>query len=137
MSNYDPKKVSLTVGANHTVTGFMDKMFTVEPVTKESMKFFVGVQGDVTGSVVHDDRHVIKFTLKAKSPSNIYLDLLQKTKQSFPVAVKNESAGKYVGGGLEAYISEKPTIDFPNEDPKREWAILVANFGGTPLPEKD
>jgi hypothetical protein len=134
-SVYDPAEVRVIINGLD-ITGFSDgDKIKIEPVTKEDYKSFAGVDGDVTYSKVNDDRHTLTFTLKEESPSNKFLDALRKAPTSSVVTIQNLSAGKYIGGGIEARISEKPNITFPAEDPKREWKILIPRYSGQALPE--
>lgn len=132
---YNPKDVRLIINGLD-VTGFAggDKI-KVEPVTKEDIKSFAGVDGDVSFSQVNDNRHMLTFTLKEESPSNKALDLLRKLPTSFMVMVKNMSAGKYIGGSSGCRFSEKPSIILGAEDPKREWKITLPEWMGQALPE--
>ena len=136
MSNYyDPKKVEVII-AGLTITGFAEgDKIKIERVTKEIMKSFAGIDGDVTFAKVNDDRHVITFTLKEESPSNKALDAISKTPTSFPVMIKNMSAGKYLGGGTGSRIIEKPAITFGGDTPNREYKILVPHYMDAALPE--
>lgn len=132
---YNPKDVRLIVNGLD-ITGYADgDKIKIEPVTKEDMKSFVGVDGDVSFSKVNDDRHSITFTLKEESPSNKVLDALRKLPTSFAVMVKNTSAGAYIGGATGCRFSEKPSITFGAEDPKREWKILAPEWTGQAMPE--
>ena len=132
---YDPKKVQLVIDGV-TMTGFADgDKIKIEPVTKEDYKSVAGIDGDVTFAKVNDDRHNVIFNLKEESPSNKVLDALRKLPKSFAVYIKNNSAGKYIGGGTGSRISEKPTVTFGAEPPKREYKLLVPNYSGQALPE--
>lgn len=135
MSFYDPKQVRVIVNGID-ITGFAegDKV-KIEPVTKEMYKSVAGIDGDVCYSKVNDDRHTISFTLKEASPSNKILDALRKLPASFPVMIKNSSEGKYIGGGTECRITDRPSSTFGAERPKREWKILVPDYSGQALPE--
>jgi hypothetical protein len=136
MELYDPKKVRLIVNGLD-VTGFADgDKIKIEPVTKEDLKSFAGVDGDVSFSKVNDDRHTLTFTLKEESPSNKILDSLRKVATSFVVAVTNTSAGRYTGGASGCRFSEKPAITFGAENPKREWKILAPQWTGQALSEE-
>ena len=132
---YDPKKVQIII-AGLTITGFTEgDKIKIEPVTKDDMKSFAGVDGDVTFAKVNDDRQNITFTLSEESPSNKILDAMRKVPTSFPVMIKNTSAGAYLGGGIGSRIMEKPSITFGADSPKREWKILVPNYSDVALPE--
>lgn len=135
MALYDPKKVELVINGV-TVTGYADgDKIKIEPVTKEDIKSVAGIDGDVSFAKVNDDRHTVTFTLKEESPSNKILDALRKLPTSFAVMVRNNSAGKYIGGGTECMFSEKPGVTFGADAPKREWKIIVPNYSGQALPE--
>ncbi len=132
---YDPKKVQLIVNG-FTVTGFSEgDKIKIDPMTKEEYKTVVGIDGDVSFSKVNDDRYTITITLKEESPSNKAFDALRLLPSSFTVMVKNTSAGKYIGGGINARIVEKPGLTFGADAPKREWKILVPKYSGSSLPE--
>ena len=132
---YDPKKVLLVI-AGLTITGFSEgDKIKIEPVTKDDMKSFAGIDGDVTFAKVNDDRYNITFTLVEESPSNKILDSMRKVPTSFPVMIKNTSAGQYLGGGTGSRIMEKPPITFGADTPKREWKILVPNYMDSALSE--
>ena len=132
---YDPKKVQLVI-AGLTITGFADgDKIKAEPVTKEDMKSFVGIDGDVVFAKVNDDRYTVTFTLYEESPSNKVLGAMSKVPTSFPVMIKNTSAGKYLGGGTGSRIMDKPSITFGTDSPKREWKVLVPNYSDVALPE--
>lgn len=132
---YDPKHVRLIVNGLD-VTGFADgDKIKIEPVTKEDIKSFAGVDGDVTVSKVNDDRHIITFSLKEESPSNKILDALRKLPTSFMTMVKNTSSGKYIGTSIGCRVSEKPSVVFGADQAKREWKILAPSWGGQALPE--
>jgi len=128
---YDPKEARVMVNGVD-LTGFSDgDKIKIEPVTKEEFKSHAGVDGDVSFSKVHDNRHTITATLKHGSPSNQYLDALRKSGANVSVAVMNNSEGKYIGGGSYGRISERPSVTFGGETGKREWKILVADYIGT------
>ncbi len=132
---YNPKEVRLIVNGLD-VTGFVDgDKIKIEPVTKEAIKSLCGVDGDVAYSQVNDDRHTITFTLKEESPSNKILDALRKLPTSFGVAVTNTSAGKYIGGSVKCRFTERPSVTFGAETPKREWKILAPKWTGQAMPE--
>lgn len=131
--SYDPKKVRLLINLLD-VTGFIDgDKITISPVTKEDVKSFIGVDGDVSFSEVHDDRRMIKFTLKAESPWIKILETLRKLRTGFPVSVKNTSAGAYIGGSTGCRIAEKPEVKFPKEDPQWEFSIIAPYWSGLPV----
>jgi len=133
---YNPKDVRLIINGLD-ITGFADgDKIKIEPITKEDMKSFVGVDGDVSFSKVNDNRHTITFTLKEESPSNKMLDALRKLPTSFPVMIKNTSAGAYIGGSTGCRFAEKPSITFGVENPKREWKIIAPEWMGQALPEQ-
>ena len=123
------------LGIADTSTSLVGDKIKIEPITKEDMKSFVGIDGDVSFSKVNDDRHTITITLKEESPSNKVFDALRKLPTSFAVMVKNTSAGKYLGGGNGCRFSDKPGITFGADTPKREWKIIVPNYSGQALPE--
>lgn len=132
---YDPKKVLLNLNGI-TITGFAEgDKITIEPVTKEDMKSFAGIDGDVTFAKVNDDRHTVTFTLKAESPYNKLLDGYRKLTAPIAVMVTNTSGGKYLGGGIGAYIVEKPSDKFGADAPVREWKLLVPKYSSAALPE--
>jgi len=135
MKYYDPKKVQLII-AGLTITGFAEgDKIKIEPVTKDDMKSFAGIDGDVTYAKVNDDRYNVTFTLSEESPSNKILDAMRKVPTGVPVMIKNTSAGKYLGGGTDCRIMEKPSITFGPDSPKREWKVLVPNYSDVALPE--
>ena len=132
---YDPKQVRLIVNGLD-VTGFSDgDKIKIEPVTKEDVKSFCGVDGDVTLSKVNDDRHTVTFTLKEESPSNKAIDALRKLPTSFVVMVKNMSDGKFIGSSAGCVVSEKPAVTFGADPSKREWKLLAPKWSSQSLPE--
>ncbi len=125
---YDPKKVNLNV-LGHNVTGFGDgDKIVVEPVTKTEWESDVGVDGDVVFSRNHDKRYNIKVKLHKSSPTNIFFQQLRKVGVPFPVYLENKAGGKYIGGGLEAFLSERPSTSFGTKLGAREWVIQVASY---------
>lgn len=125
---YDSKKVRILV-ALVDITGFSEgEKINIQPVTKESMKSYVGVDGDTSWSKVNDNRYTVTFSLKPGSPSNSYLDILRKTNTPFPVAITNTSEGKYVGGGLNAFITDRPDTLFAGDESPREWKITIPDY---------
>lgn len=132
---YDPKKVTLVCNGL-ALTGFADgDKIAIEPVTKEDVKSFAGIDGEVSFAKVNDDRHTITFTLKEESPSNKVLDGWLKLSLAFAVAITNTSEGRYVGGSLGCFLAEKPTVTFGADSPKREWKIIAPSYKGQGLPE--
>jgi hypothetical protein len=130
---YDPKEVRLIVNGID-ITGFSDgDKIKIEPVTKEAFKSHAGVDGDVSYSKVHDNRHLITMVLKHGSPSNAYLDQLLKSGINLTTVVMNNSEGKYIGNSSYGRIAEKPGPIFSAETGKREWKIIAGDYIGTDM----
>ena len=133
--HYDPKKVNVVVNG-FTLTGYSDgSKVKVDPVTEEEWKTFVGVCGTVVWTKVNDERYSVTVSLYKESPSSKTLDGLRKLPSSFPVMITNKSAGKYLGGGTEARIVNKPPTEFGADSLKREYKIIVADYSEVELPE--
>ncbi len=132
-SFYDPSEVRLITNGID-ITGFSDgEKIKIEPVTKENVKSHAGVDGDVSFTKVHDPRHTITFNLKQGSPSNVVLEGFLRANVAIAAQVINKSEGKYIGGGINGRIAEKPAIGFGAEETKREWKILVADYSGSSM----
>jgi hypothetical protein len=130
---YDPKEVRLIVNGTD-ITGYSDgDKIKIEPVTKEIFKSHAGVDGDTCFTKVHDNRHTITISLKAGSPSNVFLDGCIKADTNIAVSVINNSEGRYIGGGSYGRVSERPSPTFSGEAGKREWKLTVADYIGTEM----
>ena len=131
---YDPSQVRLVVDGLD-ITGFADgEKIKIEPVTKELYKSKVGVDGDVVFTKNNDNRHTVTIMLEPNSPSNIFLDGWMKSGLCADVALNNTGGGKYLGGGTNARVIERPTKDFGEEAANQEWKIMIPNYAGAHLP---
>lgn len=132
---YDPSEVRVVIGGV-IITGFADgSKIKVDPVTKELRKSKVGVDGDVTYTRVRDPRYTLTMMLKQDSPSNIYMDALKESPLCVPISVSNTSGGKFVGGGTNCKMIERPSYEWSSEDTNREYKFMIPDFSGSHLPE--
>ena len=125
---YDPCKVNVNV-AGRRITGYADDgQIKIEPVTKEKVTSKSGVCGDSTWSENKDERVKITLKLLGNSPSNAFLSKLLVGRLPAPVAIENTSSGRYIGGGLDGRVAERPTTEFGKELPDREWVLMVNDW---------
>lgn len=129
-NHYNPKDVSLVVGAFTIVEFAEDNHIKVEPITKDKFTSQAGVNGETNWSENNDPRHKITIVLMQQSASNLKLELLSKSSIRFGVLLKNISDGAYVGGGSDCRITERTVREFGKDQKNRTWVIGVNDYSG-------
>lgn len=137
VSNYDPGKVAVIVGAK-ILSGYSDDaQVSIERMTATFAES-VGSDGHVTRSASRDYRGTITVTLMQSSPSNDDLTALALADElngsgMFPVIVRDAS-GTTICSGDAAWVTQIASAEFGRSISNRTWTIrvatLVMNVGG-------
>ena len=137
MAYYDPKAVQIIIGG-YTLSGFSsDSLIKVEPLQKEAYTSQVGILGETNWSKQYDPRHKITISLMQNSPSNSVMEQFAVSIDSFSALISNISDGRYIGGGVDARVVERQSVEFGKEQTNRVWVIQVNDYKGIYLPESN
>lgn len=124
---YDPKMVSIIVGA-HIVSGYAEDTFVnIEP-SGDGTAATSGADGEVARSMSHNRLNRVTITLQQTSISNNALsDLLAIDRASggggiFPLQIR-DLRGDSLFAASQAWIVQKPTQEFGATVNDREWNI--------------
>ena len=134
VKTYDPKEILLLV-AGVPIDGFADGDFiTVE--FPESFTTQIGAQGAHTRSRVADSTADMTVTLQQTSPGNAYLTSLLAADRALGVLVPvllKDLIGNDLIAATQAYITQRPSLNFGAESGSREWSIKLHNATGGAL----
>ena len=134
LGTYDPKDVTLVVGAT-LISGFAAGTYiTVARADNEIYKTNAGAKGEVGRTKNNNSIGTVTFMLKQTSPSRQVLDVLKNSPETFPVLVKNNSDQKYMAAGADAWVKTDPDEEFGDEETNAEWVIECADLNKSTLP---
>lgn len=124
---YDPKRVNIILGS-HIVSGLAEDTFiSIEP-NGDGTQSTAGADGEVARSLSHNPLNRVTLTLQQTSLSNDALsELLRLDRASggagvFPLQIR-DLRGTTVFAASQAWVVQKPTVEFGSEVSEREWAI--------------
>lgn len=131
LRTYDPKRVSIIVGAA-IMSGLAEDTFVSVEEIGDGVTSVSGADGEVARSMSADRRARVTLTLQQTSPSNDALSaLLQIDRASggngvFAVAI-TDLRGSSLMTSSEAWIVKAPTSEFAATVGTREWTIETAS----------
>lgn len=124
---YDPKKISIVIGA-HIVSGYAEDTFaSVEP-TGDGTQAQSGADGEVARSLSNNMLHRLTLTLQQTSMSNNALSALLALDRAsggggvVPLQII-DLRGSTLIAGSQAWIVQNPSVEFGAEVGDREWNI--------------
>lgn len=134
-STYDPKKVSVILGA-HIAKGFADG--TMISLTRNTDLFTrkIGAGGEVARVKSSDRSGRLVLTFMQTSETNDFLSamfLADETSNSgkFPVLV-TENGGSSIAGGAEAWVVKPADLAYASADTtNRQWTIEISELSVT------
>ena len=124
---YDPKSISIVIGAN-IVTGYAEDTFVSIEATGDGTQSQSGADGEVARSLSHNRLNRLTLTLQQTSMSNDFLsDLLNLDRASggggvVPLQVR-DLRGATIFAASQAWVVKRPTMEFGGELSDREWEI--------------
>ncbi len=140
--DYDPKKVTITVGS-HILEGFADGTFVTVSRTNQTWTVKSGASGEHARAKSNDRSGTIELTLMQTSASNDFLSLLMALDESSASGGKLpftllDAHGKTAVGAAEAWIRQPPSVEYGKELGDRVWTLEAGDIeffvGGTDVP---
>lgn len=131
MRNYNPKKVSLIVGAQ-AISGFADGTFIKVAQDEDAFTKKTGADGDTTRSQSNNFGGKVTITLDQASKSNDYLSGLAALDRAsgagvVPVLIR-DALGATLVSGESAWVMKQPDVTFAKTSEDREWVLDVASL---------
>lgn len=140
--DYDPKKVTITVGT-HIVEGFADGTFVTVSRNNQTWNTVSGASGEHGRSKSNDRSGTIELTIMQTSASNdvlssfMALDETSSNGGKFPFKLI-DAHGKTAVATVEAWIQQPPSVEYGKELGDRSWTLEAGDIeffvGGTDVP---
>ena len=137
--DYDPKKVTLTLGA-HTAQGFADGTFITVARNNQMWTVHSGASGETARSKSNDRSGTIELVVMQTSLTNDFLSAQVALDESSLNSGKFvlgllDSNGITVCGAVEAWVQQQPSAEYSKEISDRTWIIETGDLemfvGGT------
>jgi len=123
---FDSKDVKVKVDGT-IITGFGEGTFVKCEKNEDSIKPYVGAQGEVSFGETNDPTGKITVTIQNTSASYSFLMEQADVKDVYPTYVIDRNSG-LTYGGTECRIMKPSDAEFSNEVTTREFVIYVADY---------
>jgi len=121
---YDPKKVSVTVGAT-PMRAFADGSMIVAEYTTDKRSVHVGTDGNGRHIKSADESGSITIRLASYSPSNAALLALDALDEPYPITVTDNSSNADLFFAESCALRKVPNMEKSNVEVPTEW---IFNF---------
>lgn len=123
VNTYDPLDVNVVINGT-ILTGFADGTFIKVEANEDSYTTHVGAKGEVSRSRNANKTGKVIVTLAQDSPSNAYLNKLEKGTATYPVSVVDQNFDETAGGN-DCWILKRPGAEYGKDLANREWTFVV------------
>lgn len=127
MYTYNPRKVTVTLGGIHNVSGYSDDSFvSIEPQSS-GVAHNIGADGEVVRSIDPNDLYVLKLKLQQTSATNQWLQNqydkdMQTGRGTFSALIKDLLGGEQFSAGY-CWVAKPAKWERGKNQKEREWQI--------------
>jgi hypothetical protein len=140
--DYDPNKVTITVGGN-IIEGFADSTFVTVSRNNQTWAVASGASGEHARAKSNDKTGNVELTLMQTSASNdilsayMLLDESSANSGKFPFAI-SDANGNTLIAAVEMWVQQPPSVEYGKELGDRVWTLEAGDLemfvGGTDVP---
>lgn len=117
---YDPKKVSISVGGV-PLRAFADGVMCTIEYSSDKRSLHVGTDGNARHIKIADETGTITINLASYSPSNASLIALDKLDEPYPIAVTDKSSNADLFFADSCTLRKIPNMEKGKEESSLEW----------------